>query len=148
MTAENMLAGQDLTLGIGSTEVDSVQAIGEITLADDVVNVGKSTTVEDAFGGVTSDVVQPGQISLVFAEGQAQALVSQLGEAPATDGQAAETVTLAIKDVSGAVHRMNFVNAWARSVSSSDSSAAGSEAAIETVLIEFDDVDGCPVRRV
>ncbi|AZS76133.1 hypothetical protein DDE74_39525 [Streptomyces lydicus] len=112
MTAENALTKQDLALVIGTTEVASVEAIGGLTVADNVVKVGKSTTVEDAFGGVTSEVVQPGQITLVVAEGQGQALASQLGEAPTTDGEAAQEVTLAVKDARGCLQMISGGGSW------------------------------------
>ncbi|MGY5130025.1 hypothetical protein [Streptomyces nigrescens] len=140
MTAENALTEQDLALVIGTTEVASVEAIGGLTVADNVVKVGKSTTVEDAFGGVTSDAVQPGQITLVVAEGQGQALASELGQAPTTDGEAAQEVTLAVKDASGAVRQVQLTRAWASSWSASDLSADSSGPAIETVQIEFNDM--------
>ncbi|WP_167828758.1 hypothetical protein [Streptomyces sp. MZ04] len=49
MTAENGLAGQDLTLVIGTTEMGSVETIAEVALGDDAVKIGESTTVDDAF---------------------------------------------------------------------------------------------------
>ncbi|MEU3994178.1 phage tail protein [Streptomyces platensis] len=139
MTAENALTGQDLALVIGTTEVASVEAIGGLTVADEVVKVGQSATVEDVFGGVTSDAVQPGRITLVVAEGQGQALARQLGEAPTTDGEAQE-VTLAVKDADGAVRQVQLRNAWASSWSATDVSADNSAPAIETVQIEFNDM--------
>ncbi|MER5540829.1 hypothetical protein [Streptomyces mirabilis] len=79
MAAEDALVGHDITLVIGTTEVESVQAIAGVTSGDDVVKAEDNTTVEDAFTGVTSS--QPGQITLVVAEEQGQEL-PQLGGAP------------------------------------------------------------------
>ncbi|WP_328884749.1 hypothetical protein [Streptomyces sp. NBC_00299] len=141
MTAENVQAGQDITLVIGSTEVDSIQTVGEVTLGDEVAKIGEGSMVVDALGGVTSDVVQPGQITLVVAEGQGQVLASQLGEESAADGEAGQDITLAIKDADGAVRQFTLRSAWASSWTASDLSAGSSGSTIETVLIEFDDVE-------
>ncbi|MFD7019152.1 phage tail protein [Streptomyces sp. NPDC056670] len=141
MTAENVLAGQDITLVIGSTELDSVQTIAEVGLGDDVAKIGGSTTVEDAFGGVTSDVVQSGQVTLVVAAGQGQELVRQLGEAPAVDGQTGEAVSLAIKDAGGLVRRIHLTNAWASRWEGPQLGAANSGVATEQVTITYEDIE-------
>ncbi|MFE3527011.1 hypothetical protein ACFXOD_36655 [Streptomyces sp. NPDC059161] len=140
MAAENVQAGQDISLVIGSTEVESVQRIGEVAVGDDVAKIGESTTVKDAFGSVTSDVVQTGQVTLVVAEGQGLELVRQLGQAPPVDGQTGEAVSLAIKDADGLARRIHLSNAWASRWEGPSLGASESGPATEQVTITYEDI--------
>lgn len=126
------------SIDLGPIRAETLHSVSGLTYGQEVVEIQQAMS-----DGQRTGRKQSGVLTITRGMDRSQALtdwIKNTRDGHNFDG-AVQNISICFLDANKvAVKRMNFVNAWASSWSASDPSATGSDAATETVQIEFDDV--------
>ncbi|MFJ6776296.1 phage tail protein [Kitasatospora sp. NPDC091257] len=143
MTTGNTLTPFRFAIDLGNYQVETVQAVSGLQIAEDVIAVTQVSPSGELIYRKQPGAPQSGQVTVTRGMDKSTQFTNWL-KATLLDANldgARQHVTIKMIDAQkNVVRRIGLVNCWASAWSGADLQADGSGPALETVTLEFEDI--------